>query len=223
VERRRGRSPGTSRVVSDRLLRPLAEVCGQYLVKGRHVYIEGRLQTRKWAGREGEKRTTIEVVANQMQILDRAPKNETVQKRLNHRSPRRPSMKATIPLMSRRARRRIRKSRFRAVPDSAHILLLAGCVDLPYGPTGMSRQLPQVPSGNRRPQRPSVHVRTSDRDQIGITDRLHRNQHYGCFIVELYHDDRTHLGLNKETPGGRVRSAARGRVVSHALLGGLHH
>ena len=53
----------------------LAEVCGHYLVKGRHVYIEGRLQTRKWAGREGEKRTTIEVVANQMQILDRAPKN----------------------------------------------------------------------------------------------------------------------------------------------------
>ena len=53
----------------------LAEVCGQWLVKGRHVYIEGRLQTRKWAGREGEKRTTIEIVANQMQILDRAPKN----------------------------------------------------------------------------------------------------------------------------------------------------
>jgi len=53
----------------------LAEVCGQYLVRGRHVYIEGRLQTRKWADREGEKRTTIEVVANQMQILDRAPKN----------------------------------------------------------------------------------------------------------------------------------------------------
>ena len=53
----------------------LAEVCGQWLVKGRHVYIEGRLQTRKWQDREGEKRTTIEVVANQMQILDRAPRN----------------------------------------------------------------------------------------------------------------------------------------------------
>jgi single-strand DNA-binding protein len=53
----------------------LAEVYGQYLVKGRHVYIEGRLQTRKWQDREGEKHTTIEVVANQMQILDRAPKN----------------------------------------------------------------------------------------------------------------------------------------------------
>ena len=53
----------------------LAEVCGQYLDKGRHVYIEGRLQTRKWEDRGGQKRTTIEVVANQMQILDRAPKN----------------------------------------------------------------------------------------------------------------------------------------------------
>jgi single-strand DNA-binding protein len=53
----------------------LAEVCGEYLNKGRHVYLEGRLQTRKWKGPEGEKRTTIEVVANQMQILDAAPKN----------------------------------------------------------------------------------------------------------------------------------------------------
>ena len=39
------------------------------------MHIEGRLRTWKWAGPEGEKRTTIEVVANQMQILDRAPKN----------------------------------------------------------------------------------------------------------------------------------------------------
>jgi hypothetical protein len=41
--------------------------------------------------------------------------------------------------------------------------------------------------------------------------------------VRYYHDDRTHLGLSKETPGGRVRVAAQGRVVSHARLGGLHH
>ncbi len=53
----------------------LAEVCGQYLDKGRHIYLEGRLQTRKWSDRGGEKRTTVEVVANQMRILDRAPKN----------------------------------------------------------------------------------------------------------------------------------------------------
>jgi single-stranded DNA-binding protein len=39
------------------------------------LFIEGRLQTRKWTGPEGEKRTTIEVVANQMQDLGRAPKN----------------------------------------------------------------------------------------------------------------------------------------------------
>jgi single-stranded DNA-binding protein len=37
--------------------------------------LEGRLQTRKWKGPEGDKRTAIEVVANQMQILDRAPQN----------------------------------------------------------------------------------------------------------------------------------------------------
>ncbi len=53
----------------------LAEVCGEYLNKGRHIYLEGRLQTRKWKGPEGEKRTAIEVVANQMQILDRALQN----------------------------------------------------------------------------------------------------------------------------------------------------
>ncbi|MGO8815807.1 MAG: single-stranded DNA-binding protein [Terriglobia bacterium] len=53
----------------------LAEVCGEYLSKGRHVYLEGRLQTRMWKGPEGDKRTVIEVVANQMQILDRAPQN----------------------------------------------------------------------------------------------------------------------------------------------------
>jgi single-strand DNA-binding protein len=53
----------------------LAEVCGEFLNKGRHVYLEGRLQTRKWKGPEGEQRTVIEVVANQMQILDRVPKN----------------------------------------------------------------------------------------------------------------------------------------------------
>jgi len=53
----------------------LAEVCGEFLAKGRHIYLEGRLQTRKWKGPEGEKRTAIEVVANQMQILDRTPTN----------------------------------------------------------------------------------------------------------------------------------------------------
>jgi putative transposase len=41
--------------------------------------------------------------------------------------------------------------------------------------------------------------------------------------VSYYHDDRIHLGLCKETPGRRIRSAATGRVISHTRLGGLHH
>ena len=41
--------------------------------------------------------------------------------------------------------------------------------------------------------------------------------------VRYYHEDRTHLELSKETPGGRVRVAAQGRLVSRARLGGLYH
>ncbi len=41
--------------------------------------------------------------------------------------------------------------------------------------------------------------------------------------VSYYHDDRTHLGLSKQTPAGRMRSAAQGRVISQERLGGLHH
>jgi transposase InsO family protein len=42
-------------------------------------------------------------------------------------------------------------------------------------------------------------------------------------FVSYYHDDRTHLGLGKETPGRRIRSAATGRVIAYPRLGGLHH
>lgn len=47
----------------------LAEICKQHLSKGQQVYIEGRLQTRKWDDKEGNKHTTTEVVANEMLIL----------------------------------------------------------------------------------------------------------------------------------------------------------
>jgi single-strand DNA-binding protein len=46
-----------------------AEVAGQYLKKGSSVYIEGRLQTRKWTDKEGHERQTTEVVADRMQML----------------------------------------------------------------------------------------------------------------------------------------------------------
>lgn len=47
----------------------LAEICNQYLSKGQQVYIEGRLQTRHWEDSAGNKRTTTEIVANEMVIL----------------------------------------------------------------------------------------------------------------------------------------------------------
>jgi single-strand DNA-binding protein len=48
----------------------LAEIARDYLKKGSKVYIEGKLQTRKWQGQDGQDRYTTEVVANEMQMLD---------------------------------------------------------------------------------------------------------------------------------------------------------
>ncbi len=47
----------------------LAELCGEYLRKGRQVYLEGRLQTRQWDDKEGNKRYTTEIVAQNVQFL----------------------------------------------------------------------------------------------------------------------------------------------------------
>jgi single-strand DNA-binding protein len=48
----------------------LAEICGQLLFKGRKIFIEGRLQTRKFTGQDGQQREITEVVAENMMILD---------------------------------------------------------------------------------------------------------------------------------------------------------
>jgi single-strand DNA-binding protein len=47
----------------------LAEVCGEYLHKGSRVYIEGKLQTRKWQDKEGHDRWTTEIIARDVQFL----------------------------------------------------------------------------------------------------------------------------------------------------------
>ncbi|MGZ8152760.1 MAG: single-stranded DNA-binding protein [Methylococcaceae bacterium] len=47
----------------------LAEIAGEYLKKGRQVYIEGRLQTRKWQGQDGQDRYTTEIIANELHML----------------------------------------------------------------------------------------------------------------------------------------------------------
>jgi single-strand DNA-binding protein len=53
----------------------LAEIAGEYLSKGKTVYIEGRLQTRKWQDKSGNDRYTTEIVGDKMQML--SPKGES--------------------------------------------------------------------------------------------------------------------------------------------------
>lgn len=50
----------------------LAELCSQFLIKGRKVYVEGRLTTRSWTGQDGAQKSTTEVVISDMILLDKA-------------------------------------------------------------------------------------------------------------------------------------------------------
>jgi single-strand DNA-binding protein len=47
----------------------IAEICGEYLIKGKQIYLEGRIQTSKWEDKEGNTRYTTEIIANTMQML----------------------------------------------------------------------------------------------------------------------------------------------------------
>jgi len=51
------------------LYRKLAEIAGEYLKKGSHVYIEGKLQTRKWSGKDGIERSTTEIIGDDLRML----------------------------------------------------------------------------------------------------------------------------------------------------------
>lgn len=53
--------------------RKLAEIAGEYLKKGRPVYVEGRLETRKWTDKAGAERYTTEIIANDMKMLGSKP------------------------------------------------------------------------------------------------------------------------------------------------------
>jgi len=55
----------------------LAEIAGQYLKKGKQVYIEGKIQTRQWEDKDGNKRYTTEIIANQMTMLGGKGQTET--------------------------------------------------------------------------------------------------------------------------------------------------
>ena len=54
----------------------LAKIAGEYLKKGRPVYVEGRLKTRKWQDKEGVERYTTEIIANQLMLLGRREEGE---------------------------------------------------------------------------------------------------------------------------------------------------
>lgn len=54
----------------------VAEIAGQYLTKGRRIYVEGRLETRDWVGQDGVKRYRTEIIADNMIMLD-SPKTAT--------------------------------------------------------------------------------------------------------------------------------------------------
>ena len=56
----------------------VAEICGEYLNKGKQVYIEGRLRTRSWEDKDGNRKWTTEIVATQMQMLGAAPTEVSV-------------------------------------------------------------------------------------------------------------------------------------------------
>ena len=58
------------------MYRRLAEIAGEYLRKGSKVYIEGKLQTRKWTGEDRVERFTTEVAGKEMQMLD-GPRNDS--------------------------------------------------------------------------------------------------------------------------------------------------
>ncbi|MEK7546416.1 MAG: single-stranded DNA-binding protein [Patescibacteria group bacterium] len=54
----------------------LAEICQQYLGKGRKVFVEGRIQTREWQATDGAKKNRTEIVAENMIMLDKAPQGQ---------------------------------------------------------------------------------------------------------------------------------------------------
>ena len=60
----------------------LAEICGEYLNTGSKVYIEGKIQTRKWQDKDGNDRYTTEIVAREMKMLDSRGSNDE-----QHREP----------------------------------------------------------------------------------------------------------------------------------------
>ncbi|MFH1580950.1 MAG: single-stranded DNA-binding protein [Pseudomonadota bacterium] len=63
--------------------RKLGEICGEYLAKGKQVYVEGRIQTRSWEDKDGNKRYTTEIVASDIQFLGAKDSNNAAGSYIN--------------------------------------------------------------------------------------------------------------------------------------------
>jgi single-strand DNA-binding protein len=63
----------------------LAEISNQYLAKGQQVYIEGRLQSRKWEGDDGKQRINVEIVAKELIILGERKKKSSESDRIENK------------------------------------------------------------------------------------------------------------------------------------------
>lgn len=75
----------------------LAEICSQYLAKGRKVYVEGYLQTREWDGQDGTKRNRTEIICDNMILLDKAPQGQGGQPASRPMSPSAPQSASFVP------------------------------------------------------------------------------------------------------------------------------
>ncbi|HXW15684.1 MAG TPA: single-stranded DNA-binding protein [Terriglobia bacterium] len=76
----------------------LAEICGEYLTKGKLVYIEGSIRSRQWQDQSGNKRTSYDIIANYMQMLgSKADSERTPGGGMNRAAPERPAPSAPPP------------------------------------------------------------------------------------------------------------------------------
>lgn len=69
----------------------LAEICGEYLTKGKLVFIEGSIRSRQWQDQSGNKRTSYEIIANQMQMLGSKSDTDRMSAGMARPSPERPA------------------------------------------------------------------------------------------------------------------------------------
>lgn len=83
----------------------LAELCSQFLVKGRKVYVEGRLSTRSWQTPEGQQRSKTEVVIDDMILLDSRKSQEEGGSQAHFEAP----QKSTAPVRSKQASEKAEK------------------------------------------------------------------------------------------------------------------